>query len=633
MATLAGALNAVGITDSSSDARILGFLSEDKYAEGLAVAESAKSTVAAAYALYRLGREQEALGRLSKSANDSRTALHLTAQILYRLERTAEAAAIYDQLAAPGERIDNEDEDVLVNRLALAAQDATQAGVQPSVGDDDASVSHEALLNASLIASAAGRSDAALRLLDRAEAAVDALSLPQDDRAYELAPILAQRAHLQHDAASNAALRSGDAKAGSIDPVTAYLVRTNFAAIDTPDAYALAGVYAGGRQLKRSQRLFDSQHRLVEFNAVVAAFDAGADIRTRARNYARRHADKDPQRSAALLELAYARATKASLRSLLSSSSGSGGGSAEDESIALSLLGPLVGRLVSAARSGGVKRALGLLDDLPKQQRDLPGVVGLRCALLDLSSDAAHRGAAEEELHRAINAAEGSKGHKVELLAGVIRRTLAKRATSNAATSAGAKAAKNGEDGDDEKVRQLLEKLKGMAPEHPIARSAALLLGDDDGAGGDAEVRIVLPDLSNVDIAALERGLQPAESVPTSSKRPLNAAATIGSPEQAGIGDASASGATSKRRRVRKLPKGASRDVPPAKEDAERWLPLMDRSYYKPKKSKGNANAGAGHQGGFGPEVTTTPAQVAVANAAAAGGGGKANKKKKKGKK
>lgn len=95
--------------------------------------------------------------------------------------------------------------------------------------------------------------------------------------------------------------------------------------------------------------------------------------------------------------------------------------------------------------------------------------------------------------------------------------------------------------------------------------------------------------------------------------------------------------AAKKQRRKRKLPK----DYDPAKKpDPERWLPLRDRSSYRPKGRKGKQRAQAATQGGYvkGDEETLELAggagSVKVEKASTGGGGGGGGaKKKKKGKK
>jgi signal recognition particle subunit SRP72 len=88
-----------------------------------------------------------------------------------------------------------------------------------------------------------------------------------------------------------------------------------------------------------------------------------------------------------------------------------------------------------------------------------------------------------------------------------------------------------------------------------------------------------------------------------------------------------------KKRRKRKLPKSYD---PAKKPDPERWLPLRDRSSYRPKGKKGKKRAAEATQGGVVREEETLElaggaGSVKVEKAPASGGG--AGKKKKKGKK
>lgn len=87
----------------------------------------------------------------------------------------------------------------------------------------------------------------------------------------------------------------------------------------------------------------------------------------------------------------------------------------------------------------------------------------------------------------------------------------------------------------------------------------------------------------------------------------------------------------SKRRRTRKLPKNY---VEGRKPDPERWLPLRDRSSYRPKGKKGKKKAAESTQGGIVKEEETLElvggGGVKVERAPAAAS---SNKKKKKGKK
>jgi signal recognition particle subunit SRP72 len=128
--------------------------------------------------------------------------------------------------------------------------------------------------------------------------------------------------------------------------------------------------------------------------------------------------------------------------------------------------------------------------------------------------------------------------------------------------------------------------------------------------------------ISGVDVSSLlSSGVATLASPPQSSKkRPATDEATK----------------VTKRRRPNKLPKDFD---PNKKPDPERWLPLRDRSSYKPKKGKGKKRAADLTQGGVVKEeemleLAGGAGSVKVEKAGGGGGNAGGNKKKKgKGKK
>ena len=88
------------------------------------------------------------------------------------------------------------------------------------------------------------------------------------------------------------------------------------------------------------------------------------------------------------------------------------------------------------------------------------------------------------------------------------------------------------------------------------------------------------------------------------------------------------------RKKKPRLPKNYDASKKP---DPERWLPMRDRSYYKPKGRKGKQKAATATQGGPVEESTELPGGgridvVKVAQTKKTGGAGGAKKKKKAGK-
>lgn len=128
--------------------------------------------------------------------------------------------------------------------------------------------------------------------------------------------------------------------------------------------------------------------------------------------------------------------------------------------------------------------------------------------------------------------------------------------------------------------------------------------------------------IADVDISALES----AGISPSASSVAAAAAAFAGARKRTA---ASADDRANKRVRKSRLPK----DFDPAKKpDPERWLPVRDRSSYRPKGKKGKQRAAALTQGGpVNEKAEESPAQQQQ-KPGGGGGGSNAKKNKKKGK-
>lgn len=124
---------------------------------------------------------------------------------------------------------------------------------------------------------------------------------------------------------------------------------------------------------------------------------------------------------------------------------------------------------------------------------------------------------------------------------------------------------------------------------------------------------------ADIDIAALES----AGISPSASSAAAAAAAFAGARKRTAT---SAGDRANKRIRKSRLPK----DFDPAKKpDPERWLPIRDRSSYRPKGKKGKQRAAALTQGG---PVNEKAEESAPQQQQKAGSGSNAKKNKKKGK-
>lgn len=156
-----------------------------------------------------------------------------------------------------------------------------------------------------------------------------------------------------------------------------------------------------------------------------------------------------------------------------------------------------------------------------------------------------------------------------------------------------------------------------------------------------AKVESHLASLSSVDeltagidvSALLDAGVPafpaPQQSPPAKKKRKAD-------DTEVGVEPAAAPKTTTKITEKKKKPRLPKNYEPNVKVDPERWLPLRDRSYYRPKNKKGKKKAAESTQGGMVANETETlnlaggAGQIKVEKAPQGGGGGG---KKKKGRK
>lgn len=128
--------------------------------------------------------------------------------------------------------------------------------------------------------------------------------------------------------------------------------------------------------------------------------------------------------------------------------------------------------------------------------------------------------------------------------------------------------------------------------------------------------------IDGIDVSALESaGIQPSASSAAAA-----AAAFAGARKRSAAGK---DGQPAKRVRKSRLPKDYNPDKKP---DPERWLPLRDRSSYRPKGKKGKQRAAERTQGGPVSEKVEESAPQLKAAGGGGGGGNNAKKNKKKGK-
>lgn len=540
---------------SDINGQLYNLLEADQFVECIKLASSTgnkPSKIYLAYAQYRLGREEECLRTLGD--DQDRASLHLKAQALYRLEKVSPENL---QALKTKSEVPNEEADIAVNEAAIAAQHAALSKDDTSYSIDHEDASHEQLFNYSIYLSSKGQSETAISTLQQAIRTLDSLQLDPEEYEAEVAPIQAQLAHLTSDAQLNR--KSRELKS---DSATRFLTGINF--LEDSNPYVLYKAYHAESKLKQSARLFSYQNRYIAYDKIMVMHAAGLDIKNATNKYCSRFSTIDVERCAALRSLVYSKASKQSLKELLTK---------EPDNVHAAIA--LISKMVRQER--GVTKCLEVIEQIPASTRTQhAGLIGLWCALSDLTTDSQSSKILEDALQNASGPA------RIELLAGAVHRSVSKVKSQKSANEADNSSA-------------LLDELLRLDPTNLTGQSARSVLQPSS-----SDEILPLPDLSSVDISSLEAGL----------KRPLD---TEGDTRSVKKQKAKSAAQTEQERNL----------------DPERWLPKRDRSNYKPTKKEKMKTKG-GHQGGL---VDESLSNQGPASQASKTGEIQRKKKGKKGKK
>ncbi|ORY71549.1 uncharacterized protein BCR38DRAFT_330549 [Pseudomassariella vexata] len=188
--------------------RVVALLKLDRFEDALrAIAEGGdkleqECIVEKTYALYKSGQLSDATKVLESAPLSSRALRHLAAQVAYRAEHFQDAAALYHELSAEGEGRPGEENDLRINTLAANAQLewnglgnlVDEKERQPAGEDLEA---FETAYNAACACVARGDLGKASFLLKRARDLCEAgEDLSEDEKKAELLPIMVQHVYV-----------------------------------------------------------------------------------------------------------------------------------------------------------------------------------------------------------------------------------------------------------------------------------------------------------------------------------------------------------------------------------------------------------------------------------------------------
>ncbi|RAL04048.1 signal recognition particle subunit SRP72 [Aspergillus ibericus CBS 121593] len=608
-------------------AKAVALLKLDRYDDCLRVFEEGgdglkkRAALEYAYALYKCGQLEPAIEVVSGLAGE-RGALHLEAQASYRSEKFRRAAEIYEQLSKGETSLHNEENDLRINSWATDAQlqwKGYPEFVRHNRPTRDDLEAFETVYNAACLSIAKGEFQQGEVLLKRAkELCRTSEDLTPEDRAAELLPIAVQQLYvlLRQGKSEEAQSVLEEISVGDIPELsTRKIAQTNItlARGATTNPFALYKALHETPDSADNDKLFEYQDNIATGNShsadlLVRKYDG--IIRSTSKALAQAaYPSTEPRVNLLSVYNAAAHArgetgTKA-LKSILAALDNR----PKDLGLALTAVQLYVSAGNTTSAITTLERSLELLDEsISEQDKEVrfnPGLLSILVSLYKL------------------------EGRKVQ-----IRGELAKAATywqsqaeppASLLRAAGASLLHSSDRSDLVTAGDLFKSLyqKDTNDQFAVAgyvASQATLDYSKVQAQVDS-LPSVADLISGVNVASLES----AGISPSSSANAAAAAAMAGARKRRANKD----NRVTKRVRKSRLPK----DYDPSKTaDPERWLPLRDRSSYRPKGRKGKQRAAERTQGGVVHEKAEESAAVPSQPQKSQGGGGASSKKKKKGK-
>ncbi|KAL7813479.1 signal recognition particle subunit [Trichoderma gracile] len=568
-----------------------------------------------AYALYKTGKLTEASDLLESAGLERRGLRHVAAQVAYRAEKSHEAEAIYRNMLDTDAA--GEESDLKINISAATAQSQWEGTPSASPAMSPESLdTFELCFNVACGELARGNTSRAASLLQRAAMLCDnSDELTDEEKKTELRSIRAQQAYLFAKIGKpSSALEVYE----MLGPPTAndgrdfaIITQNNHFSLEAPGNPFLRQRKAESLMASAAQSdLFSYQSNILKRNNLIidlAAFKTqGVANRT------------EKTLRQATLPSTNAQITAASIINAAAHTQGL------DEKEALRKL-----QALAAKRTNDVGLALTIVQLQLQQQQAGAALTTLTTFLNRLESS-------EEPNDTDVRFSPGLVALAVSLFRSQQREASAKAEIVKAAQywqnrpshavgslllEAGIELMRSSNADDLLLAGSAFEKLLREQQATDVASAglvAAYAASDASRVRQNADQLPPVGDLiSGIDADELfAAGVAASKSSAVSKKRPAT--------EEANVEKAT-------KRRRRKLPKNYVEGKTP---DPERWLPLRDRSSYRPKGKKGKKRAGEATQGGIVKEEETLGlvggGGVKVEKAAAPSSN---NKKKKKGKK
>ncbi|OAL35352.1 hypothetical protein AYO20_05403 [Fonsecaea nubica] len=607
--------------------KVVALLKLDRYEDAVKFIEDTpglkrKVELEYAYALYKTGRLKEAADLAA--AVKGRGAQHVEAQARYRLEDPNIPSELYKRLRS--QKVDSEQYDLKVNQGAIDAQAQWLGLADPQsirrVGREDLEA-FETAYNAACGSIARGEYAQAEVLLKRAkELCKHSDDLTDQQKADELLPISVQQLFVLLSLGKTAEAESlaGDIDAAQASDLSTRTVGQNNVLLTSSvsNPFLAHKIFHATPNIPPNDRLFSYQSVPLESNRNtidLQTFKFGGIVASTSKALKER---TSPSLSTNALLASFFNAAayaqnemgRAGIRKILPT--------LEKRPTDIGLITTLVQLYVA---SGDITSAVELFESLLKRlessvaedEQDIrfnPMLVSLMISLYK---------------------ARGQKDHVKQELANAASYWRTKsNAPTSLLTAAGVSLLESQTKEDLKLARDIFTKLREQQPNDKatIAGYVASHAWDDEAvAGADTDKLTATSELiRNIDTDLLENtGIPQSSNALTIAQ--LGRTRKRSAPE----------GGNLKPKRIRKsrLPKDYDESKKP---DPERWLPMRDRSYYRPPKGKKKGKRGGGGsddrtQGGAVDESLNVDAKPSAATVVTASTGGANKKKKGKGKK
>ncbi|KAF3915366.1 hypothetical protein AA313_de0206452 [Arthrobotrys entomopaga] len=587
--------------------RVVALIKLERYDEAIKSIEQAGGSASAglgfehAYCLYKQGNLEGALAISADGLSTERrqrALKHLHAQAQYRAENFQSAIELYEELSKLPPLVENEDNDLRVNlgaseaQLSFTGRDALRPKRRATAEDLQ---QYESAFNAACISVARGDLTAGLMLLRTSKKLCSSMEgVEEEDLKAELAPLIAQEIYvlikLGKLKEAVELYKSSDILETSDEAVKLIASANCYVTSQTPNPHVGLRVYeALQKRPQGAQKPFTFQSDILEQNKTILELQAGKEKSALVSAQAlkkRNPNDYTISSVVASIELQATDSTTAkSIAKTLKESASKKLGSTD--------IGIVFLNIQNYLKENNIASAVTVVENLFKElesepeKRFMPGLVGVVAGLYTLQG---RKAKVKAELENASTYWRSTTHPDPAVLLATGTAELSSPNLQDRTTAA-----------------SIFESLVASNPT-PLSNAGYIASHPaEEMPSKIAQLTPMATLLKDIKVSSL---LESGVAAPPTKKRSADSAAKTQVKAR-------------KKRKIR-LPKGGI--DPNKKPDPERWLPLRDRSTYKPKGKKDKRKAKDLTQGGVvtdkdgdtemigGNTVTKVPAQVSSAS-------------------